>query len=61
MSAHYTSPEITFHAEHTGTTKRIWRTFWLLSGLTILELAIGLFIYTLHKGENPNHTLVLAF
>jgi cytochrome c oxidase subunit IV len=61
MSAHASSPEITFHVEHSGNTKRIWRTFWLLSVLTILELAIGLIIYNMHKGENPNHTLVLAF
>lgn len=61
MSAHVLSPEITFHAEHSGTTKRIWRTFWILSVLTILELAIGILIYTIHKGENPNHTLVLGF
>ena len=60
MSAHVSSPEITF-AEHSGTTKRIWRTFWLLSLLTICELGIGLLIYTMHKGENPNHTFVLAF
>ena len=61
MSAQVSSPEITFHAEHAGTTKKIWRTFWLLSILTILELALGLLIYNIHKGENPNHTLVLAF
>jgi cytochrome c oxidase subunit 4 len=29
--------------------------------ITVIELAIGLTIYTIHKGENPNHTLVLAF
>lgn len=61
MSAHASSPEITFHAQHSGSTKRIWRTFWLLSALTIVELVIGLIIYNMHKGENPNHTLVLAF
>jgi cytochrome c oxidase subunit IV len=61
MSAHSSSPEITFHAEHTGGTKRIWKTFWLLSALTIVELAIGLIIYNMHKGEHPNATLVLAF
>jgi cytochrome c oxidase subunit IV len=55
------SPEITFVPEHPSDTKRIWRTFWLLSFLTIIELSIGLTIYTLHKGENPNETLVLAF
>jgi cytochrome c oxidase subunit IV len=61
MSAHVSSPEITFHAEHSGTTKRIWKTFWVLSFLTMAELGIGLLIYTMHKGENPNHTLVLGF
>ena len=61
MSAHASSPEITFHAEHSGSTKRIWRTFWVLSALTILELALGIAIYTIHKGDSPNHMLVLFF
>lgn len=61
MSSHAISPEITYHAEHSGSTKRIWRTFWILSFLTIIELAIGLIIYNMHKGDAPNHTLVLAF
>jgi cytochrome c oxidase subunit 4 len=41
--------------------KRIWKTFWLLSIITIVELGIGLAIYSIHKGANPNHTLVLMF
>jgi len=61
MSAQASSSEITFHAEHTSGTKRIWKTFWILSGITLIELAIGISIYTIHKGDNPNHTLVLAF
>lgn len=61
MSAHASSPEITFHPEHSGSTKKIWRTFWLLSILTILELALGIAIYTIHKGDSPNPTLVLFF
>jgi cytochrome c oxidase subunit IV len=61
MSAQASSPEITFHPEHSGGTKRIWRTFWLLSLLTIIELVIGLVIYNMHKGEHPNASLVLAF
>jgi hypothetical protein len=32
-----------------------------LSVVTIIELAIGLAIYNIHKGANPNETLVLAF
>ncbi len=61
MSAQASSPEITFQPEHTNGTKHIWKTFWLLSALTIVELVLGLLIYNIHKGENPNHTLVLAF
>ncbi|MGC4101169.1 cytochrome C oxidase subunit IV family protein [Ferruginibacter sp.] len=61
MSAHSASSEITFHPEHTGGTKKIWKTFWLLSVITIIELGIGLAIYNIHKGANPNATLVLFF
>jgi len=61
MSATTSSPEITFHPEHSSGTKKIWKTFWILTGLTIAELVIGLTIYTIHKGANPNHTLVLCF
>lgn len=62
MSDHtLVSPEITFAAEHPESTKKIWRTFWLLSILTVIELSIGLIIYTIHKGANPDATLVLAF
>ena len=61
MSQHTISPEITFEPEHASTTKHIWRTFWLLSALTVVELGIGLAIYTIHKGEHPNASLVLGF
>ncbi len=62
MSEHtLTSPEISFAPEHASGTKRIWKTFWLLSILTVIELGIGLAIYTMHKGAEPNATLVLMF
>lgn len=61
MSQHTISPEITFAPEHGGSTKRIWKTFWLLSVITIIELGIGLAIYNIHKGEHPNAFLVLVF
>ena len=61
MSNVASSPEISFAPEHTGGTKRIWRVFWLLSLLTIIELGLGLAIYNIHKGANPNASLVLAF
>ena len=55
------SSEISFAPEHASGTKKIWRTFWLLSVITVIELGIGLAIYTIHKGANPNATLVLMF
>jgi cytochrome c oxidase subunit IV len=55
------SSEISFAPVHVSGTKRIWKTFWLLSIITVIELAIGLSIYTIHKGANPNATLVLMF
>lgn len=62
MSEHaVSSPEITFAPEHASGTKRIWKTFWILSVITIIELGIGLSIYTIHKGPDPNTTLVLFF
>jgi cytochrome c oxidase subunit 4 len=61
MSQHTISPEVTFAPEHSSSTKHIWRTFILLSVLTAIELGLGLAIYTIHKGEHPNATLVLAF
>jgi hypothetical protein len=44
MSASFSSQEISFHPEHSESTKPIWRTFWILSALTIVELSIGLLI-----------------
>jgi cytochrome c oxidase subunit IV len=60
---HAMSPEITFHHEHSDADfkKRIRKTTILLSVLTVIELTIGLSIYTIHKGENPNALLVLMF
>ena len=55
------SSEISFAPVHASGTKRIWKTFWILSIITIIELGIGLSIYTIHKGANPNTTLVLMF
>ncbi|RYF89507.1 MAG: hypothetical protein EOO03_05910 [Chitinophagaceae bacterium] len=48
MSATSSNSEITFHPEHTGGTKRIWRVFWVLSALTIIELVLGYFLYATH-------------
>ncbi len=51
----------TGHHDDGAQIKRIWKTFWILSVITIIELGIGLSIYTIHKGDNPNELLVLMF
>lgn len=58
MSAHASSSEITFQPPHTGGTKRIWRVFWVLSILTITELALGYLLYATHG--DWSYTLVLS-
>ena len=57
------SPEITFEHHHSDAEfrKRIRKTTILLSVITMIELGIGLTIYTLHKGAHPNPLLILMF
>jgi cytochrome c oxidase subunit IV len=45
MSEHSSSPEITFQPDHSGGTGKIWKIFWVLSVLTIIELGLGYFLY----------------
>lgn len=56
-------PEVTFqhHTDDATFKKRVKNTTILLSVITLIELAIGLTIYTMHKGEHPNAFLVLTF
>ncbi len=56
-------PEISFHhhGDDAEFKRRVRKTTIILSILTVCELAIGLTIYTIHKGENPNALLVLMF
>jgi cytochrome c oxidase subunit IV len=49
------------HAEDAEFKKKVRKTTILLSIITLIELGIGLTIYTIHKGANPNASLVLAF
>lgn len=60
---HTISPEVTFHHQHSDAEfrRRVRKTTILLSIITMIELGIGLTIYTIHKGEHPNHLLVLMF
>ena len=61
MSEHIvTSPEITFaHAPAEG-TGRIWKIFWLLSFITIIELALGFGLAKHWYGDpETSHTPIL--
>jgi len=53
------SPEITFAHEPAKDTKRIWKTFWILLVITMIELACGLTIYTIHKNPDFSYSTVL--
>jgi cytochrome c oxidase subunit IV len=58
------SPEITIPHHHQTDEefrKKVKKTTILLSIITIIELAIGLTIYNIHKGPDPSHLLVLMF
>lgn len=59
MSAQTTSPIVVTaaDAEH---VKRIWKAFWILLILTIIELGLGLSIYYIDLGADPNASLVLT-
>ena len=48
MSSQVSSPEITHAPEHVSGTGRIWKTFWVLSLLTAIELGLGYLLYWKH-------------
>ncbi|OSZ81477.1 hypothetical protein CAP36_09675 [Chitinophagaceae bacterium IBVUCB2] len=56
-------PEVSFHhhSDDAEFKRRVKKTTILLSVITIIELAIGLLIYNIHKGDSPNALLVLMF
>jgi cytochrome c oxidase subunit IV len=59
-----TSSEVSIPHEHHSDEefkKRVRKTTILLSIITVIELGIGLSIYTIHKGPDPSHLLVLMF
>ncbi len=58
MSQHTISPEITHESDHSEGTGRIWKIFWVLSLLTMIELALGYFLY--FKGADMSHISVLG-
>ncbi len=54
---HFDYPEVTFHPDHSGGTGKIWKIFWVLSVLTIIELALGYFLYVKHGELGYNAVL----
>ncbi len=47
------------HSHGEAQVKRIWKAFWILLVLTIIELALGLSIYYIDMEANPSETLIL--
>ena len=54
-----TSP-LVVTAEDRAHVKRIWKAFWILLVLTIIELALGLAIYYIDLTPDPSHGLILG-
>jgi len=54
---HADASEVTFHHEPASGTKRIWKTFWLLLIITVIELGLGLAMYAFNMG--PFFTMVV--
>src|SRR5215510_333845 len=59
---HHSSGEVTFHHHVPGAenVKRIWKTFWILLIITMIELGMGFTIYFIHKNPDYSHGLVLG-
>src|SRR4051812_32173767 len=55
MEHSHNTSEVTYHHEAGDSTKRIWRTFWLLLIITMIELGLGLLIYAV----SPPHWITL--
>ena len=45
MNPHSELNEVTHHHQPSEGTSRIWKTFWLLLFITVIELGLGLLIY----------------
>jgi cytochrome c oxidase subunit IV len=52
MEQHAASSEITFHHEPSSNVKRIWKTFWILLIITLVELGIGVLMYFLNLPDD---------
>lgn len=50
--------EVTIHHEPSGSTKRIWKVFWILLIITMVELGLGLSLYALDLPEGLRMHLI---
>src|SRR6266487_6642273 len=50
--------EITIHHEPSSSTKRIWKVFWILLIITMVELGLGLSLYALTLSEGLRMHLI---
>jgi cytochrome c oxidase subunit IV len=50
--------EVTIHHEPSSTTKRIWKVFWILLIITMVELGLGLSLYALDLPEGLRMHLI---
>jgi cytochrome c oxidase subunit 4 len=53
MEQQVVSPEVTYHhGPADGSVKKIWRTFWVLLIITVIELGIGVTMYLLNLPDD---------
>src|SRR5215470_14523025 len=50
--------EVTIHHEPASSTKRIWKVFWILLIITMVELGLGLSLYALDLPEGLRMHLI---
>src|SRR6266513_3866337 len=50
--------EVTIHHEPSGSVKRIWKVFWILLIITMVELGLGLTLYALTLPEGLRMHLI---
>ncbi len=59
MSA-VTTQHLTEDSHGAAQVKRIWKAFWVLLILTVIELALGLTVYYIDLGADPSEAMVLV-
>ena len=52
------SSEVTFQHAPSDNVKRIWKTFWVLLIITIIELGLGLTLYALNLPDDLRRMLI---